>query len=153
MSSNALALVLVTLVAAGCSTAQSQQSPRLTQADARPGCPLGVGGGTVTAEDTSDGIALSFTSIDKSTEMRERANDAAAQHGFGAKMGRGHEGRHYGGGEHGLQPMQLPASRSVAEDIDGGARIRFAATDPSEKEALRAKLRERVASMNAQSCK
>ena len=153
MSSNALALVLVALVAAGCTTAQSQQGPRLTGGETRPGCALGVGGATVTAEDIPDGIALSFTSTDKPAEMRERANDAAAQHGPGSRVGRGHDGRHGEGADHGLKAMQLPVARSVAEDIDNGARIRFVAVDPADTESLRARLRERTASMNAQSCK
>ena len=153
MSSKAVALVLVTLVAVGCTTAQSQQSPRLTQADTRLGCPLGIAGATVSVEDTADGVALGFTSVDKPAEMRERANDAAAQHGPGARMGRGHEGGHAEGGEHGLKAMQMPAARSVAEDIPGGARIRFVPADPADKDALRVKVRERAAMMNASSCK
>lgn len=152
MSSNALALVFITLAAAACTTAQTP-APTLTQGEAPRGCPLGVAGGTVTAEDTADGIALSFTSKDRPEEMRERANDAAAQHGPGERLGQGHEGRHGHGAEHGLQMLQVPAARSVADDIEGGARIRFVPADPAEKEALRTKLRERAASMNALSCK
>jgi hypothetical protein len=154
MSTNALALVFVALLAAGCTTAQGQQTPpHLTQADTRHGCALGVGGGAVSAEDTPEGIALSFTSMDKAEEMRERVNDAAAQHGPGARMGRGHDRRHAEGGDHGLQMMQMPPAHSAAEDIEGGARIRFVPVDAADKEGLRTKLRERAASMNAQSCK
>ena len=105
------------------------------------------------AEDTLDGIALSFTSKDKPDEMRERANDAAAQHGPGERVGRGHEGRHGTGGDHGLQMIQAPAARSSAADIENGARIRFVPADPTDKEHLRAKLRERADAMNAASCK
>ncbi len=148
----ALALALVALVTAGCTTAQAP-APRLTQAEVPRGCPLGVDGATVVAEDTPEGIALSFTSIDKAAEMRERANDAAAQHGQGQRMGRGHEGRHAEGGDHGLQLMQVPAARSTAADIDGGARVGFVAVDPADKELLRVKLRDRAAAMNATSCK
>lgn len=152
MSSNALVLALVSLVAVGCTSATGP-TPSLTQADAPQGCALGVRGSTVTAEDTPDGIALSFVSKDKPGEMRERANDAAAQHGPGERMGLGHDGHHGEGGDHGLQMMQAPAARAVATDIEGGARIRFVPADPAEKDALRAKLRERVAAMNAAACK
>lgn len=152
-NANALALVFVALVAAGCSTAQSQEPPRLTHADTRPGCALGVAGATVSTEDTADGIALSFVSLDKPEEMRERANDAAAQHGPGARMGRGHDGRHLSGADHGLMMMQMPPARTVADDIEGGARIRFVAADASDTTLLRTKLRERAAAMNALGCR
>lgn len=56
------------------------------------------------------------------------------------------------GGDHGLKLLQAPAARSAAEDIDGGARIRFVPADPAERDLLRAKLRERATAMNAQSC-
>lgn len=135
-----------------CTTAQSPP-PSLTKAEAPRGCALGVVGASVTAEDTPDGIALSFTSKDRVAEMRARANDAAAQHGPGERVGAGHHGRHGHGGEHGLQMMQAPTARSVAEDIEGGARIRFVPADPAEKELLREKLRERAGAMNAATCK
>ena len=45
-------------------------------------------------------------------------------------MGRGHEGAHGQGADHGLQMGQGPSARAVAEDVEGGARIRFVATDP-----------------------
>lgn len=151
MSSNSVALVFLSVVAAACTTAQTQ-APVLTHAGLPHGCPLGVRGATVVAEDTADGIALSFTSRDKSDEMRKRANDAAAQHGPGEHVGGGHEGRHGQGGDHGLQMLQSPTARSIAEDIDNGARIRFVPADPAEKELLRAKLRGRADAMNAGSC-
>jgi hypothetical protein len=154
MSTKAALLVLVALAgsAAACTTAQTPP-PSLTKAEAPRGCALGVVGATVVAEDTPDGIALSFTSKDRAAEMRERANDAAAQHGSGERLGAGHNGRHGHGGEHGLQMMQAPTARSAADDIDGGARIRFVPADPAEKELLRARLRERVAAMNTATCK
>lgn len=152
MSSNALALLFVTLAAAACTTAQTP-APTLTQGEAPRGCALGVRGATVVAEDTPDGVALSFTSKNKPEEMRERANDAAAQHGPGERVGRGHEGRHGHGGDHGLQLAQLPATKSVAEDIENGARIRFVPADPAEKDLLRTKLRERADAMNTLQCK
>ena len=64
MSSIVLALVSVAFVAAGCTTALAP-APRLTQGEVARGCPLGVGGATVVAEDTPDGIALSFTSVER----------------------------------------------------------------------------------------
>ena len=152
MSSRALALVFVTLVAAACTTAQTP-TPTLTHAEAPRGCPLGVPGATVVAEDTPDGIALVFISKDRPEELRERAGEAAAQHRPGEHLGLGHEGRHGEGGDHGLQMMQAPSAKSVAENIQGGARIRFVPADPAEKGLLRTKLRERADAMNAVLCK
>lgn len=137
------------LVAAGCA---QQVAPTLTQADVPRGCALGVPGSKVVAEDTPDGIALIFTSRDRPAEMRERANDAAAQHGPGARMGVGHEGRHEHGADHGLQMGQGPTARSTAEDIAGGARVRFVATDSNETDALRTKLHKQADAMNATPC-
>ena len=150
MSPNALALMFVVL-AAGCATTQPA-TPGPTQAQAPRGCALGVPGSTAVAEDTADGIALRFTSKDKPSEMRERANHVAAQHGTGRHTGLGHNGQHGQGADHGLQMMQAPAARAVAEDIEGGSRVRFVATDPLETEALRIKLREKVDAMNATAC-
>jgi hypothetical protein len=154
MNSKALALVLVSIVvtSVACTTAQTP-APSLTKGEAPQGCALGVPGASVVAEDTPDGIALSFTSKDRPTEMRARANDAAAQHGPGERLGEGHEGRHGHGGEHGLQMMQAPVAKSAADDIEGGARIRFVPADPAEKELLRTKLRERAVAMNTATCK
>ena len=152
MPSIPLPLVFVTALLAACTTAQNQ-APTLTQAEAPRGCALGVAGATVVAEDTEGGIALTFTSKDRPHEIRERANDTAAQHGPGERLGRGHDGQHGSGGDHGLQMAQAPAARSVADDIENGARVRFVPVDPAEKETLRAKLRDRARAMNAQPCK
>jgi hypothetical protein len=152
MASKTFALTLVALLVGACTTAQTS-NPSLTKGEAPRGCPLGVPGATVVAEDTPDGIALSFRSKNKPEEMRERANDAAAQHGPGQRLGLGHDGKHGDGAEHGLQLMQAPPARSVAEDIEEGARIRFVAADSRETEALRSKLRERADVMNAAVCK
>jgi len=144
-------LGFVALAAVGCTTAQS--TPSLTHAEAPRGCALGVPGSNVIAEDTAQGIALTFVSKDRAEEMRERANDAAAQHGPGQRVGRGHDGKHGHGGDHGLQMLQAPAAKAVAEDVEGGARVRFAAADPADKELLRTKLRDRANAMNEQGCK
>jgi hypothetical protein len=151
MAPKNLAVTLLTLLAVACSTSQTA-SPALTQGETPRGCALGVSGATVIAEDTPDGIALSFRSQNRPEEMRERANDAAAQHGSGQRLGRGHEGNHGEGGDHGLQMMQVPPARSVSDDIEGGARIRFAPADPKDTESLRSKLRERADAMNGSAC-
>src|SRR3954447_2786351 len=109
MSSNAMALVFVALAATACTTAQPP--PTLTQGAVPRGCPLGIQGATVVASDTPEGIALSFSSKDRVAELRDRAVDAASQHGPGEHLGQGHDGRHGSGGDHGLQMMQAPEAR------------------------------------------
>ncbi len=67
-------VVASVLVAAGCAR---QLTPILTHAEIPRGCALGVSGAKVTAEDTADGIALSFTSMESPEEIRARAKDSA----------------------------------------------------------------------------
>jgi hypothetical protein len=81
-----------------------------------------------------------------------RANDAAAQHGPGQRLGMGHGGKHNDGGDHGLQLMQAPVAYSVATDIEGGARIRFVPVDAADRDALRAQLRDRAVKLSAATC-
>jgi hypothetical protein len=136
----------------GCTTGQGV-TPLLTQGEVPRGCPLGVAGATVHAEDTADGIALSFVSRERPNEMRRRANDAAAQHGPDQRAGEGHGGKHGEGGTHGLQLMQAPPAYSSADDIENGSRIRFVPAAAADTDVLRAKLRERADRLNVASCR
>lgn len=150
------AVVLLTLALAAAACTESTPPPKspaaatILQAPAPTACPLGVQGARVAFDETPGGGTLTFlagpASID---ELRERARDAAAQHGPGQRAGKGHDGKHQTGAEHGLKMMQMPPSRTVAEDIEGGARIRFTAADPQEVDVLRNKLRARVQEMIA----
>lgn len=149
----AIASLVIVVVAIACTSAETTPPPAASREEAVVGCPLGVAGAKVSVEEVPDGIVLRFTSADKAKEMRERANDAAAQHGPGQGMGLGHDGRHGDGAAHGLQLMQAPPSRSVATDIEGGASIHFVPSAETDKTELRAKLRERAAAMNAMACK
>lgn len=152
MPSKTLVFVLALIGTAACTTGNAPP-PSLTQGDAPVGCPLGVRGATVTAGDTVDGIELTFTSTDRTGELRTRVNDAAAQHGPGERMGQGHGGQHGHGADHGLQMMQLPSARTVAEDVENGAKIRFVPVEKGDLVLLRTKVRERAASMAAATCK
>ena len=147
--------VVLAFLAGGCARASLPPlpPPTLTHAEGAGGCPLGVAGASVVAEDTPDGIALSFRSTANAAEMRERAHDAAAQHGTGQHLGRGHHGEHGEWGDHGLQLTQMPAVRAVSEDIEGGARIRFVAVNPPDTDVLRRRLRDRANAMADLTCK
>jgi hypothetical protein len=142
-----LALGLVT----GCTRADAPP-PALSQAETRLGCALGVPGAVVHTEDTPDGIRLVFVAHDHVADMRVRANDAAAGHGPGQRLGEGHAGHHGEGGDHGLQLFQAPPSHSAATDTDDGAAIVFAPADPADRERLRAFLRGRAALLSTMTC-
>jgi len=108
-------------------------------------CPLGVDGARVTYELTTDGGALVFTAPpEQLADLRQRAQYASAVHGPGEKLGKGHEGKHGSGGDHGLKAMQLPPARAGAIDVEGGARIVFTPVDVRDLDALRVKLQERA---------
>lgn len=120
----------------------------ILQAQTSSACPLGVPGAHVAVEDTESGVALTFTAtMDRLGDLRERAADAAAMHGPGERVGKGHDGRHGTGGAHGLKAMQLPPAYAVEEDIDGGARVYLKPADGKDLALLRAKARERAEAM------
>lgn len=154
MTLGRIALALALTGAAACTTGGSlpASSPNLTQGEA-VGCPLGVSGTTVTAGDVTDGIVLTFLAPEKVGDIRERVVDAAAFHGPGTKYGKGHDGAHGSGGDHGLQLATIPPVTARAENVEGGARITFVPKDASDLATVRTKLRERAASMTASTCK
>lgn len=141
-------LLVIAALLAGCSTSMPPKDTTTTTA-ARP-CPLGVEGATMTVEDTTEGVALTFTAANVE-EMRERARNASALHGP-QRLGAGHGGRHGQGGQHGLQPLQLPPSYAGMDEIEGGARIRLIPVDPADRELLRARVRARAFAMGTVSC-
>jgi hypothetical protein len=145
------------LAAAGCSTGTLQGSSGHTtpdQARFAGACPLGVPRAHVVVEDTSDGVALTFTaSPEQLDDLRLRARHAAAMHGPGAHLGPGHAGAHNDGGEHGLQAMQLPPAHATVTDVDGGTRIALVPSDAVDRDALVEKVHERGQRMNILACR
>ncbi len=151
------AVALLAGSAIGCSTGAASAPPPSLSApppntQIHKGCPLGVRDAVVAVSDTPQGVELVFTSDDKVGELRMRVRDAAEMHGTGAKAGAGHEGRHAGGGEHGLQPMQLPPARADVDEVEHGARMRLSPIDPADRSTLRIKVREHAAKMPAAAC-
>lgn len=155
-----LLLVLVAagapLIMAACTESNAPPPPRTPMAAAilqpppASACPLGVPGALVIYKETEEGAQLTFMAPpEKVADLRERAQHASAAHGPGQRLGKGHDGTHANGGDHGIKVMQLPPARLTEEDIDGGARISFTAVDKVDLEALRSKLRNRASEMMA----
>lgn len=150
MKTNYLASMLGALLVAACTSAlpPDKSTTTITQAETRAGCALGMAGTTAMAEDVEGGIVVTFTNPREVKEVRERAFDASIMFGP-SRLGKGHNGRHGEGGQHGLKPMQLPPAWASTTDVDGGARIRFTPVDKADLDTLRAKLHERMSAMNA----
>jgi hypothetical protein len=135
-----------------CSSTNEQRVGRpttLTQAEATGGCPLGVLGALVTAEETTDGVILTFLAPpDRVAELRMRARDAAAMYGPDARKGMGHEGHHGEGGQHGLQLLQMRPVHATFSEVDSGARIVLVPVDINDKALIGGQARERARAMN-----
>lgn len=146
-----LAVALTVLAACTPSTTTSpggKDPASLTKAEATRSCPFGVAGAEVLVTDTDAGVTMTFkTTPDKLADLRERVADAAAVHGPGEELGKGHDGKHGDGGKHGLRAYQLPPMKATFEKIDGGARLTLDANAKDDAVKLRAKARERAKEM------
>jgi hypothetical protein len=93
----------------------------------------------ISVSDTSDGVALVFTTSDDVAALREHVHRMAEMHEYKRGMqaqgmgGRGMGGR--GMGDRGMGPM-VPSHASV-EDVPHGARLVLVPDDPAELGALR----------------
>lgn len=167
----------------GCaSKQQTAPTPTTATAAAQPApqprsskmCPMMVDPATtqVTTSDTSDGVAIAFTTTADVNELRTRVRHMADMHNQMVGMragetggGGGMQGGMQGGmGMHeGMQSGRMPAhehvmrkpivaSRATAEDIPGGARIVLVPVEPSELTALRQDARMRAEMMQSGQC-
>jgi hypothetical protein len=156
---------LITWMAAlsllACAESSSTQRPAdptsVKSAQATKSCPFGVNGAEVVVNDTNEGAVMTFTTTpEKVNDLRERVADAAAMHGPGEQVGKGHDpsmpgAKHGDGGHHGLKAMQFPPMRATMDKMDGGAKLTLVAQVPTDVPALQAKARERAKAM-AESC-
>lgn len=151
------ALALGLVACAETSSHPAADPASVKSAEATRSCPFGVKGAQVLVSDTNDGVTMTFsTTPDKLDDLRERVADAAAMHGPGEQVGKGHDpsmpgARHGDGGNHGLKAMQFPPMRAVADKVDGGVRLTLSAQVPTDAPAIQAKARERAKAM-AESC-
>ncbi len=117
-------------------------------------CALGVAETHIVGiEETAEGADIIFTtSSTHLQELRSRVADQAALHGPDAHAGAGHGGLHRVSQAHGLRLWDMPVLRAEEIDIVGGALLRVVASDSAHVDELRARVRERVARLNARNC-
>lgn len=139
-------------------------------------CPMAVPGAQVTASDTPDGEALTFTTTSGDVaELRRRVHGMAEMHGrhhaAGAGMEHGHGGMGHGemmgggmamggsameggqgAGGHGSHAMAIPPSRAAVEDVENGARVVVTPNDPADLEKLRSAARMHAQHMQQHGC-
>jgi hypothetical protein len=150
--------ILIGAAVAACSqqgapSAQAHPSTSTATLPTSAACPLAVEGAHIDVAETQDGVILTITArADRVDELRRRVRDAAALHGIGAHEGLGHYGRHLGHQRHGLELTRLPPVETAVEDVEHGARLRLVAIVPSQVDAVREQVREKVERVNAGPC-
>lgn len=163
MTRSITAAVLV-LAASACSSGRGETRHAAPPTRAQAGttrsgamampCPLEVPGTQVSASETPDGAAVTFTTTpDRAAELRSRVRAMADMHnghhqgtGMGMGMGMGGAGGMSGStGSSGT--MMPPPSRATVEDVDGGARLVVTPTDRADLERLRSTVRAHAGHM------
>jgi hypothetical protein len=167
-------VVGVVLLAAGCAGSRSDQRATAGTAGAarpatRPGqemqgmarmCPMEVPDTKVSAADTSQGEALTFTTgSGQVDELRRRVRALTDMHGqHHAAMGAGAAGAGQGGspGQASADAhaghLMPPPSRASVEDVDQGARVSIVPEDPAKVDQLRAAVRMHAQHMQTHGC-
>lgn len=127
-------------------------------------CPMAVPGTQVTAVDTSEGVALVFTTgtggveelrhrVAAMAEMHNRHHGGMGEHagmvGQAGMMGGGDMTGHAGmdeGGHHGMTP---PPSKATVQPVDGGAQILLTPLDAANLSSLRSHAHEAAVRMQS----
>jgi DNA-binding transcriptional LysR family regulator len=145
---------LLLLAVGGCSSGHAgTQPPATAAAPAQPththgaGCPMMMDPATtqITTADTSNGVAVTFTTDGDVNDVRARARHMADMHNQMAAM----HGGAAGGGMHG---MAMVPSRATAEDLPGGARVVLVPADPAQLATLRQQVHMHTAMMQQGKC-
>ena len=105
-----------------------------------PTCPLVVPGTSVSVEDTSTGAALVFVTTGDAAAVRTRATALADMH------------TKHDGPSGAMGMMFSPSSTAASKDIDGGARVEFAAKNPDDAGKLQSELRMHAGHLTGGSC-
>ena len=136
-------MLLVVLAACGGKGATQPKQPEKPEPPAAagdPSCPLEVPGTSISVEDTTNGAALVFVTTSDAAAVRTRAQAFAAMHT-----------KHDGPAD--AMGMMFPADWAATEkDIEGGARVEFAASKPEGAADLQSMLRKHAGMFPSVSC-
>jgi len=139
---------------AGCKHGESATGPNMYGPEGQTSaCPLAIPGTTVNAEETQDGMAMTFTTDQGDVaELRRQVYQLSAKYnssqpGAATSGTMGHVEREAAN----AMDMGGPkvASQSRVEEIDGGARLIFTPNNPNELKDLRSQIRRQVQRMVA----
>ena len=135
----------IALALSACGTTKSAPSPTpvtpVTTAKADdPSCPLLVPGTSLSVEDTEAGAALVFVTTGDAVAVRSRAAALAAMH------------TKHDGPSSAMGMMFSPTSTATAMEIEGGARVEFAAATPNQVGDLQKELRMHAGHLTGGSC-
>jgi hypothetical protein len=134
----------IALSLAGCgskgSSTTTTTTPTVTQTADDPSCPLLVPGTSLSVEDTEAGAALVFVTTGDPLAVRSRAAALAEMHtkhdGPSSAMG-----------------MMFPkATTATAMEVQGGARVEFAAATPDQVSAVQKELRMHASHLTGGNC-
>lgn len=147
-------LILSSLLLLGCARGEVLPAPvRSTSSPVVKACPLGVPFTRISVADTAGGADVLLTTEDKHVpDLRARILNQAKVHGPDAHTGPGHFGRHGYGHDHGLRVWQIGGVEVTAEEVPRGGLLHVKAKDPERIDAVRARLRSRVAYLDLQPC-
>lgn len=140
-----LSLVLAAAACGGKSSTTTTTTPAQRAAAADdPSCPLLVPGTTVSVEDTNNGAALVFVTTGDPLGVRARAAKLAEMHGKKD-------------GDPKLMGMMFTLGKTAgatatATEVEGGARVEFAAAQPDDVAGIQKELRGHASHLTGGTC-
>jgi hypothetical protein len=122
------------------STKHEDTTPAAPKTADDPTCPLLVPGTSLSVEDTDGGAALVFVTTGDAAAVRTRAAALAAMH------------TKHDGPSGAMGMMFSPTSTATAKDIEGGARVEFAAKNPHDAAKVQGELRMHAGHLTGGTC-
>ena len=130
---------LICIAACGSSAPATKGSAPVTKAD-DPTCPLVVPGTSVSVEDTPIGASLMFVTTGDAAAVRTRAAALAAMH------------NKHDGPSSAMGMMFPPTWTATTGEIQGGARVDFAAKNDDGVDKVQGELRMHAGHLTGGSC-
>ncbi len=152
-----LILLCAPVLLGGCTSlfvGSRADEPELSSAEiTRKACPLGVPSTRIRVADTSGGVALGFsTTMSGVEDLRRRVRDQARASGPNRHVGAGHDGRHGGAHDHGLQLWSMGELKTAVADTPSGITLTIAPVDPQRRAEVKRLVVERVALLESRGC-